>query len=314
MDPNLNQRLTAVREQVRQIEQIEAQLAAARTAASDKRERLVFLEARLAKENRDVRRYESMSLVALLHHFLGDAEQRADRERQEAAAAALKCAECRAALGQIDEEIAALDRQRRQLGDPRLAWRVLLDNKEAALREAGDDNARRLLDLSTSIGEAQSDLRELTEALGSGQAARALVEAARDQLEAARGWGTFDMLGGGLMTTAIKHAKIDQARKQVQQAQAALARFARELADVKERLDADGAFEMGGLLTFADYFFDGLIVDWMVQARIDKSLAAVTDLREKLDVLLQRIERRRDAARRALERLHEDKTRLVETA
>lgn len=314
MRTDLNEQITSVREQVRQIEKIESLLAAARDSAADKRERVVFFEARLARENRDVQRHETMSLVALLHHFLGDAEQRADRERQEAAASALKCTECRASLVKIEEEIEKLDQQRRLMGDPRLQWRVLMDNKEAAIRESGDDNTRRLLGLCESIGSTQADIRELTETIEAGEAARAMVDSAHSQLETARGWGTFDMLGGGLMTTAIKHAKIDQARKEIQRAQQGLARFARELADVKERLDADGAFEMGGLLTFADYFFDGLIADWMAQSKINKSLAAVNDLREKLAVLLQRVERRRDAAKRALARMQEEKTRLIETA
>lgn len=314
MDSSLNQRLAAVREQVRRIEKVEARLVAAKSAVVDKRDRLVFFEARLVREQKDVQRLESMSLVALLHYFLGDAEQRAQRERQEAAAAALKCTECRSAISRIEEEIVELEQQRRLLGDPRLEWLVLMDNKEAAIREAGDENTRRLAELSEAIGDAQADLRELAEAIESGRAAKAVVDSAHGQLETARGWGTFDMLAGGLMTTAIKHAKIDQARKEIHGAQQALARFSRELADTKERLDQDGAFEMGGLLTFADYFFDGLIVDWMVQSKIDKSLTAVSDMREKLDVLIQRIERRRDAAKRALERLQEEKTRMVETA
>ncbi|MCE5229120.1 hypothetical protein LLG95_05940 [bacterium] len=314
IDGTLNDQLAATRAQVRDFEKLEGRLAAARAEAADQRNRLSFLEARLAREERDVRRFESMSLVAVLHYFLGDIEQRTRREKQEAAAAALKCTECRASLVKVEQEIAELEKQRESFADPRSHWNELMQQKESAIRLAGDENARRIYDIEQSMADAKSDMKELAEAIFAGNEARSRVDSAYDHLETARGWGTFDMLGGGLMTTAIKHARIDQARQEVHRAQQALARFNRELTDVKARLDADGSLEIGGLATFADYFFDGLIADWIVQSRINRSLAAVGDLRDKIRVLLERLDRRREAARRALDRLKEEKLRVIETA
>lgn len=310
----LREKLSAARERARRLDKCETLLAAAKAAAAEQRTRLALLESRLAREERDVRRFESMSLVALLHYFLGDAEQRARRERHEAAAAALKCSECRAAVARIEEEIAELERRIGELGDARGQVRELVEAKERQIRSSGGDSARRLFELGDSIVDLKADIDDLNEAIAAGEKAKARLDAARGHLETARGWGTFDLLGGGLMMTAIKHAKFDEARREAQLAQHALSKFSRELADVKARLDEDGSLELGGLTIFADYFFDGLIADWMAQSRINRSVAAVDDLREKVSVLLQRLERRRDAARRGLDRLRTEKVQVIEMA
>ena len=72
------------------------------------------------------------------------------------------------------------------------------------------------------------------------------------------------MFGGGFFTTMIKHSKIDQAKKEnMEQAKYDLRNFGRELRDVNMACDLN--FDIGDFLTFADYFFDGFFVDWMVR-------------------------------------------------
>ena len=79
------------------------------------------------------------------------------------------------------------------------------------------------------------------------------------------------MLGGGLLATAAKHSHMDEARDAAYHIQNLLLRFRRELADV-QGLSGTLVEEVGSFETFADYFFDGLIVDWVVQSKIDRSL------------------------------------------
>ena len=49
----------------------------------------------------------------------------------------------------------------------------------------------------------------------------------------------------------------------------ALKEFSKELADVDKRIDLN--IDIGSFLTFADYLFDGLIADMMVQSRISEA-------------------------------------------
>ena len=108
--------------------------------------------------------------------------------------------------------------------------------------------------------------KEKREAIDAGRKAISSLETARDNLNSAKNWGLVDMFGGGFFTTMIKHSKIDQAKENMEQAKYDLRNFSRELRDVNMACDLN--FDIGDFLTFADYFFDGFFVDWMVQDRI----------------------------------------------
>ena len=108
--------------------------------------------------------------------------------------------------------------------------------------------------------------REVREARSAGIRALNSLRQAEQHLNSARGWGIFDMLGGGMLSTLIKQSKMDDAKRCVQRAQDDLQAFRRELADVNlpdVRLD--------GFITFADFFFDGLLADFLVQQRINEA-------------------------------------------
>ena len=55
--------------------------------------------------------------------------------------------------------------------------------------------------------------RETQEAIDAGERALASLKAAQDELSSAKNWGIFDMLGGGFVSTLVKHNKMDNAKK-----------------------------------------------------------------------------------------------------
>jgi len=77
-------------------------------------------------------------------------------------------------------------------------------------------------------------------------------------------------LGGEFLATAIKHSKIDDARKGINDVQTKMSQFTRELADVRKSVELQ--IDITELASFADFFIDGLIVDWIVQSKIVDSL------------------------------------------
>ena len=118
-----------------------------------------------------------------------------------------------------------------------------------------------------------NDERERREAYNAGQRALLSLEAARDALNSARGWGIYDMLGGGFISTLIKHSKMDKAAECINQAKGELLAFGRELDDVRGYENID--LSTGDFWGFADWFFDGLLSDWIVQGRINDARAQV---------------------------------------
>ncbi|WP_078427089.1 hypothetical protein [Alkalihalobacterium alkalinitrilicum] len=72
-----------------------------------------------------------------------------------------------------------------------------------------------------------------------------------------------------MVTTAIKHSHLDEARNHVHDAQSKLRLFQEELLDIENHFQIN--MEIGTFLTFADYFFDGIIADWLVHGKISDS-------------------------------------------
>ena len=106
----------------------------------------------------------------------------------------------------------------------------------------------------------------------------------RDCLNSAGNWGIVDMLGGGLITTFIKRSKMKDADLLVQQARSALKRFQKELTDVENI--PEFRIETGDFLTFADYFFDGLVADWLVQSKINDARRQVENAMVKINYIM----------------------------
>ena len=90
------------------------------------------------------------------------------------------------------------------------------------------------------------------------------------------------MLGGGVISDFVKHSKMNDAAALMEQAKSDIQRFQRELRDVQVSLDL--RMEIGSFLSFADFFLDGLVADYMVQSKI-------ADAREQVDDAINRIEK-----------------------
>ena len=76
--------------------------------------------------------------------------------------------------------------------------------------------------------------REIEEAIAAGKEALEALEDAADSLDSAKRWGIVDILGGGLITSVIKHSRLGDANHALADARVALARFSAELDDVRD--------------------------------------------------------------------------------
>lgn len=106
---------------------------------------------------------------------------------------------------------------------------------------------------------------------------------ASSYLSSAGNWGVLDLLGGGLISTFAKHSKMDEARREIESAKA-------QITQLKYELQSEGSvpdlnIDVNSFLHFADYFFDGLVADWLVQSRIRDAQQQVSDATARLNGL-----------------------------
>ena len=116
------------------------------------------------------------------------------------------------------------------------------------------------------------------------------LQTAKENLNSAKNWGLVDMFGGGFFSTMLKHSKMDHAKQNMDQAKYDLRNFSRELNDVNMVCNLN--IDTGDFLSFADYFFDGFVVDRVVQDRIYNAKRQVEEAirrTESIDHQLQRM-------------------------
>lgn len=129
--------------------------------------------------------------------------------------------------------------------------------------------------------------QEIAEAIDAGERALYSLNAAAEKLGSARNWGLVDLFGGGFITDLIKHSKMRDATGYIEEAKRDLKIFQRELRDV--RVPTDIRLDVGDFLTFADFFFDGLVADYMVQSRIAEARREVEDAVSRVQYLLMEL-------------------------
>ena len=130
--------------------------------------------------------------------------------------------------------------------------------------------------------------KEKREAIDAGRRAINSLKTARDNLNSAKNWGLADMFGGGFFTTMFKQSKMEQARQNMEQAKYDLRNFSRELNDVNMACDLN--LNTGDFLSFADYFFDGFVVVWMVQDRINNARHQVEEAIRRTEYIINQLQ------------------------
>lgn len=307
---DINTQLIRVRDALRERQKTLARLKQARAAREEKQRIVAGLEKALQREEADVRRLEGMSLAGLLHSVLGDREEKLGKEQQETLAARLKYQAEKRSLDFLDEEIAALEARSAQGRGLESEYAALLDQKEAALQGSASPAGRRLAELAERRADAGADLREIHEAVEAGYQAENALRQTVEALNSAGSWGTWDLLGGGMISSVIKHSRLDEAREAADAARPLLERFQRELADVQAATDLD--LPVDGLTRFVDIFMDSFLFDLLVQSRIRASLEQAEAVQDQVRQIIMRLEGKAAAVRADLAVMDEERRRLLE--
>ena len=129
--------------------------------------------------------------------------------------------------------------------------------------------------------------KERREALSAGERALHSLREAQNCLESARGWGIYDILGGGLIPSLIKHERMNKAEGYFSEAKYDLRRFEKELRDLDEFENIN--LDTQDFLGLADLIFDGLLADAAMQSRINEARAAVSHAIRRVEEILNRL-------------------------
>lgn len=133
----------------------------------------------------------------------------------------------------------------------------------------------------------EQDLKEIREARVVGQRALLCLGNASELLNSAGNWGLWDLFGGGFISSMVKHSKLQNANQQMEEARQELLSFQKELRDI--HIPDYFRVNVSDFLVFADFFFDGVIADWLVQSRISEAKEQVRDAIDQVKAILNQL-------------------------
>ena len=286
---NYNDELAMYQQQIvrkQRLEEINSNLEEQKDELEKKAEELAQI---LKKEQRDVEKIEGVSLSAIFFDMVGKREERIDKEKREAYAAALKYDNAKRELEEVKREIEIRNNEYNSLLGCEDKYRQLFQHKVQLIKSSNNQNARTIIDMESKISYLNSQIKEINEAIVAGKRVLGFANDARDCLDSADGWSTWDLFSDGIMADIMKHSKLDEAQECIQRMQSSLRNFRTELSDVK--IDVNVSVNISGFTRFADYFFDGLFVDIAVKSRIASSIQDISNIQRKVSEVLHKLER-----------------------
>lgn len=267
----------------------------------------------LDKEEEDVRKLEGVSLSNFFFTLLGRKTERLDKEMREMVEAKLKYDEAVQTVEDVKEELKKADQALQPLQQIEKEYQALLKEKERLIKDQNSVWTEELYRLVEQKASLRAEAKEYEEAWQAGEVASNRLQDVIEALEKAKSWSTFDLFGGGLISTMVKHDRINTAKGYIHSAQYALRNFESELKDIERQFHAP-ELEIGGFLTFADYFFDGLLADWTVHGRIRNSLEETQSCFRRVTSLNRNLKKRHEQLLREIEELKRRRIEIIKQA
>lgn len=272
---------------------LRGQLVQLRQEAAAAREDVMRLRAEHRSEAQDVERLEGFGLTAVLAAVRGTRTGTLDRERAEEVAARYAVQTATAHLQAVEARREVVDRRLAQLGDTAARREAATQARAQALRASGTPQAAGLEAVLDELAEARAEASDLAEARDAGIRAATALDGALRELGSADSWSAYDTwFGGGLVSSAMKHERIDGAGRRIAQAQDALVDLARELADVESVTGLRADLGISPTARTFDVWFDNVFSDLSVRSSIKDSVerveTAVVAVREAMQRLLVR--------------------------
>ncbi len=240
-------------------------------------------------EQADVDKLEGGSLASFFYALTGRKEEKMAKEQQEAYAAAVKYDAAVRELEAVDFDLNRVISELDSLKGCEARLQAAVESRLNEVKTSGTPESALILELEDRAAQNSVGQKELREAIEAGKSALYTADSVLDSLDSAKGWGVWDLVGGGLLSDIAKHDRLDEAQYKVEQLQIDLRRFRTELADTA--ICADLNVRIDGFLRFADYFFDGLFADWAVLDRIKDSQEQVSHISWQIKDTLSQLER-----------------------
>ena len=277
---NINKKISEIEEKLKEREKAHAALEQKQRELEKKQNRSGELGKVLNKKEKQIKRLQSPSVLGLIFRRK-DADLQEESRQYDIIKSEYE--ECRDSVIDMEKDIDFYKEQIEGFHSLDSEHDDLIRRRRNLILTGNDSAAHELKGYLDEIFQKELDIRKIKESILASGRALSSLERAIGNLESARSWGVWDIVGGGLLSTAVKHSKIDDMRQEIKGVEREIRAFNTTLSYVNLPSNID--IEIGAFATFADYFFDGLIADLVVQGKIKDSLNKLRDTYNRINKL-----------------------------
>ncbi|RKS42509.1 hypothetical protein BC962_3267 [Gillisia mitskevichiae] len=264
-------RLYILKEKIRTHNKLSSELKDLELRRTRKEQSQIESKEILDKEKKEFNNINELSINSIFYSLIGKKEEKLEKERQEFLLAKLN-------FDTLKEEIDLIVQRKKEIlkdifniEDINKEYNELLADKEKFLISLNNSRSNEIQVVKDKISNVEFQKKEIDQAILATIPVLEKLEQIYSKLNSAENWGVFDLLGSGLLATAIKHSKIDDAKSLISKTQFDIDNLINELNDVDIKYNIRNTINIDGFYTFSDFFFDGLIFDFIVQEKISKS-------------------------------------------
>ncbi|WP_315115276.1 hypothetical protein [uncultured Clostridium sp.] len=308
MFEELNKNIASAKEKLRRKEELKDLLQETKEDLNIQMTKKKELYEILQKEEKEVEKPESSIIVGLRYSMLGGEQQQLGKESQECLS--VRYDECCSLIATLEKKITSYNEELNEYVNLELEYEKLMENKKRLILQGDDLKAKELIKLTEKIQDLKSNIEETKEVINAGEKVREALERVVSSLKSAKDREQCDILGGGVIATAEKHSKINDAKSHVYEVQRLLEIFIRELSDAK--LSSNMDINIVFFEKFADYFFDRVMFDWVVQSNINDCFNNAYDTSNNLKRLLSTLEGTLNSFEGELRTTEDEIKRIVE--
>lgn len=279
-----DQRLRELTEKVKRKTHLEAminELSGRKSALEAKAEELREV---MNKEEADVQRLEKGGLKVFLYEIIGKSEEKLEKEKEEAYAAAVKYNSAVKELSDLIENINVLEAELKPLWYAEEDYEKAYSEKRNALKESGNPQAEELLENERVLQFLLNEEKELKEAVMAGKKAQRISEHLVSALEDAEHYSYLDIATRSSFSSFRKYDILEEAAELSQQLSSALNNFKAELADVEIYNDMDITVDSDA--RFMDWLFDNFFTDYRFLNNVKDLLSDAQKLKSDISYAL----------------------------
>lgn len=268
------------------------------------------LEKRLEKEKKDVDNLNKTSLSNFFATIFKNKDKKLEKEKEEYLNVQIKHEEVLSNINELKSELQNKKEMLYSIDKCEKEYEKIMDEKISILKNNGDyetkENIKRLDDKLNELIDKNNEIRE---AYGAGKRLLEAVASAKDELEGAKKWGNFDIIGGDAMSSIAKQSKIRKANIQFERVSQLMSEFNKELEDIKL-----SSLEFSNVTFALDVFFDNIFTDISVQRRIKEAIEDIENLENKIKNILYALQSKDEEVVRNLNSIKNEYISFIEEA